>query len=263
MRIIVCVKQVPDIEESNVVGLDSETGVIIREDVPAILNPLDAFAVEEAVALKEKHGGEVIVVTMGPHQAEDALITCLSMGADQAFLLSDQAFAGADTIATAYALSCAIRKVGDFDLVFCGQQSLDGETGQVGPMLAENLHVPQITYVKKIDIVDKQIVAHRELEDMYELVQCHMPLLMTVVKGINVPRVPTYSELGEAMEKDIPVWGPEDLEAEKSRLGLSGSPTRVTRVWTPESTSAGTVFRGDPTDIADQTAEILIELLED
>jgi len=262
MRIIVCVKQVPDIAEMETMETDPETGTIIREGLPAILNPFDEFAIEEAVSIKKKHGAEVIAITMGPPQAEDALITCLSMGADHAYLLSDRDFAGSDTLATTYTLAGAIGKIGDFDLILCGQQAIDGDTAQVGPMLAENLRIPQITYVNNLEIEKKHVTAKRELEDVYEVVRCKMPLLLTVVKGINVPRVPTFSDLSEAMENEIPVWTSEDLGLEKSRLGLAGSPTAVTRVWTPEPRSTGQVLKGEAPEIADQVADVLLGLLK-
>jgi len=198
---------------------------------------------------------------MGPPQAEDALVKCLSMGADSAVLLSDRDFAGSDTISTTYTLAGAIKKIGDFNLILCGQQAIDGDTAQVGPMLAENLHIPQITYVNRVDIEDKYLVARRELEERYEVVRCRMPVLLTVVKGINLPRVPTFSALSEAMEKEIPVWTAEDLGLEKGRLGLSGSPTTVTKVWPSEPRPGGKVLSGEPSEVAKQLADILTEIV--
>jgi len=262
VRIVVCIKQVPDIAEMEKMETDPETGNIIREGLPAIVNPFDEYAMEEAVSWKERNGDEVIAVTMGPPQAEDALIKCLSMGADQAILLSDRQFAGSDTIATTWTLAGAIRKIGDVDLVLCGQQAIDGDTAQVGPMLAENLHIPQITYVSRLELEGKYITATREVEDGYEVVRCKLPALVTVVKGINIPRVPTYNSLSEAMDKEIPVWGAEDLDIEKDRLGLPGSPTAVTRVWAPESRSQGHVLRGEPSELAKQLAEVLLQPLQ-
>jgi len=263
MRIIVCVKQVPDIAEIERMETDPQTGRIIREGLPSILNPFDEFAVEEAVVWKEKLGAEVVVVTMGPPQAEDALIHCLSLGADRAVLLSDRDFAGADTLATSYTLAAAVRKIGQFDLILCGQQAIDGDTAQVGPMLAERLRIPQITYVNKLEIEGKRLLARRELEDRDELVRCRLPVLLTVVKGINVPRVPTFSALSKAMEQDIPTWTAGDLEADRDCLGLAGSPTAVTRVWTPEPRGGGRVLTGPPVEVARQLASALLELLPD
>lgn len=263
MRIVVCIKQVPDIGEMEKMDTDPETGNIIREGLPAILNPFDEYALEEAVSLKEKQGGEVIAVSMGPPQAEDALIECLSMGADRAVLLTDRRFAGSDTIATTRILAESIKKIGDVDLVFCGQQAIDGDTAQVGPMLAEGLHIPQITYVSKLEMEGRFVTATREVEDGYRLVRCKLPVLITVVKGINVPRVPTYSDLGEAMDKEIPIWTAEDLNIEKGLLGANGSPTAVTRVWTPEAKSRGHVLKGEPSEVAKELADILLKSLEE
>ena len=262
MKIIVCIKQVPDIAEIETMETDPETGTIVRDGLPSIVNPFDEYALEEAISWKEKLGAEVIAITMGPPQAEDALVKALSMGADQAILLSDGAFAGSDTIATTYTLAGAIRKIGDVDLVFCGQQAIDGDTAQVGPMLAENLRIPQITYVNYVEIEGKHVVAKRELEDSYEVVRCKMPVLLTVIKGINIPRIPTFGSLSDAMEKEIPVWTAEDLDVEKNRLGLSGSPTAVTRVWTPDPRPRGEVLTGEPSELAERLAGILLNILQ-
>lgn len=262
MRIVVCIKQVPDISEMEKMETDPETGNIIREGLPAVVNPFDEYALEEAVSFKETQGDEVITVTMGPPQAEDALIKCLSMGADQAVLLSDRQFAGSDTIATSLTLAGAIRKIGNVDLVLCGQQAVDGDTAQVGPMLAENLHIPQITYVNRLEIESRYITATREVEDGYEMVRCKLPALVTVVKGINAPRVPTYNDLSKAMDKEIPIWGAEDLDIEKDRIGLPGSPTAVTRVWTPESRTQGRLLKGEPSELAKQLTEVLLNPMQ-
>jgi electron transfer flavoprotein beta subunit len=181
------------------------------------------------------------------------------MGADRAVLLSDRAFAGSDTLATAYAIAGAVEKLGEFDLILCGQQAIDGDTAQVGPMLAENLHIPQITYVNRIEIDKRHVVGTREVEAGYERVRCRTPVLITVVKGINVPRVPTYSDLSDAMDKDIEVWSARDLALEERFLGLGGSPTAVTRVWAPESRAAGQLLTGDPAELAAKLADILME----
>ena len=258
MRIFVCIKQVPDISEMAVMETDPETGTIKREGIPAIVNPFDEYALEEAVRWKENLGGEVIAITMGPPQAEEALVKCLSMGADQAVLLSDRAFAGADTLATSYVLAGAINKLGDFDLIICGQQAIDGDTAQVGPMLAENLHIPQITYVSGLEVEKKHVVGMREVEEGQERVRCKMPVLITVVKGINEPRVPTYSDLSEAMDKEIPAWTAQDLGLDEKRLGLNGSPTAVTKVWSPEARSGGQEITGDPAEVAVFLADILL-----
>jgi electron transfer flavoprotein beta subunit len=262
MRIVVCVKQVPDIGEAKRIETNRKTGTVIREGVPAIVNPFDEYALEEAVRLKERHGGEIVAISMGPAEAEEALIKSLSMGCDQAVLLTDSKFAGSDTVATSYTLAAAIRKIGEFDLILCGQKAIDGETAQVGPMLAENLHVPQITYVNELEIQGKKVIARRELEKGFLVVQCRMPVVLTLVKGINVPRVPTYSDLSDAMEKEIITWAAEDLDVEESLLGLRGSPTSVSQVWTPELRPGGEALTGEPSELANRIAEVLLGILE-
>ena len=189
MHIIVLVKQVPDTSE---VKINRETNTLIRDGVPSIINPYDRYAIEEAIRLREKHGGKVTAVTMGPPQAAEALKEAVSLGVDDVVLLSDRAFAGADTWATSYALSQGIRKVGNFDLVIAGKQAIDGDTAQVGPGIAATLDIPQITYVRKIDeIKDKTIKAERATEEGYEVVESSLPCLITVVKEINTPRLPS------------------------------------------------------------------------
>jgi len=242
--IIVCIKQVPDIAEIEKVKTDPETGTIIREGVPSIVNPFDEYAVEEAIRIKEKLSGKVTVVTMGPPQADEALRRCLSMGADEAILLSDRAFAGADTLATGYTLSMAIQKIEKFDLIFCGQQAIDGDTAQVGPSIAENLHIPQITYVNKVEIQDKKVRAHREVEGGVEVIECRLPVLLTAVKGLNEPRIPKYKGIMKALKKEIIVWKASDLNLDMDRIGLSGSPTNVVKVFTPEPRAGGKILEG-------------------
>ncbi len=261
MRIVVCIKQVPDINER--FQVNRETGTMNREGVQGIVNPFDEYAVEAAVRCKERNGGEVVVVTMGPPDAEESLIKCLSMKADRAVLLSDRQFAGSDTMATSYTLAAAIRKMGEFDLIFCGQRAIDGETAQVGPMLAENLHVPQITYVSEMDIQGREVIAKRQLEEGLFVVRCRMPLLLTVVKGIHLPRIPTYSDLSDAMEKEITTWTADDLDVEDSRIGLRGSPTNVTRVWTPPLRQGGEALRGDKAEISHYLTGVLLDILEE
>jgi len=197
---------------------------------------------------------------MGPPQAEDVLIKCLSMGTDEAILLSDVDFAGADTVATSFTLAAAIRKIGKFDMIFCGQQAIDGDTAQVGPMLAENLRIPHVTYVNQVELLDKTVKAKREVEDGYEVIQCKTPVLLSVIKGINIPRVPSFSSLSEAMEKDIPTWTARDLGVDRNLVGLQASPTIVKKVWTPEIKRKGEELSGDPSELAQQLAEILLNL---
>ncbi|HOL66187.1 MAG TPA: electron transfer flavoprotein subunit beta/FixA family protein, partial [bacterium] len=189
MNIIVCIKQVPETTE---VKIDPVTKRIVREGVKGVINPYDAYALEEAVRLKERFGGETTVISMGPPQAESALREALAMGLDKAILLSDRQFGGSDTLATSYTLACALRKIGSFDIVICGRETLDGSTGQVGPEMAVHLGIPYITFVSRInEVTPEGLVCERLMEDHYETLQVPLPVLLTVVKEINEPRLPS------------------------------------------------------------------------
>jgi electron transfer flavoprotein beta subunit len=234
LNIIVCIKQVPDTTE---VKINPETGTLIREGVPSIVNPFDMYAIEEGLRLKEQFGGKVTIISMGPPQAKEALKEAVAMGADEAILLSDRAFAGSDTWATAYTLSQAIRKLGAFDVILCGKQAIDGDTGQVGPGIARQLNISQLTYVFKIRQLDPQartVVVERLLEEGREVVETGLPALLTVVKDINQPRYPTFLGIRRATKMEIPAWGAADLpETDAGKLGLKGSPTQVVKVFSP------------------------------
>ena len=234
MNIIVCIKQVPDTTE---VKINPETGTLIREGVPSIINPFDTYAIEEGLRLKEQFGGKVTVISMGPPQAVEALKEAVAMGADEAILLSDKAFAGSDTWATAYTLSQAIKKCGGFDIILCGKQAIDGDTGQVGPGIARQLGISQLTYVfkiRKLDSESRAIVVERLLEEGREVVETTLPAVLTVVKDINQPRYPTFLGIRRATKMQIPVWGAADLpETDSNKFGLKGSPTQVVRVFNP------------------------------
>lgn len=247
MNIIVCIKQVPDTTE---VSIDPETGTLVREGVPSIINPFDENAIEAGLQLVEEHGGKVTVISMGPPQAESALREALAMGADEAMLLSDRAFAGADTLATAYTLSRAIQRIGDFDLVICGKQAFDGDTAQVGPGLAEQLGIPQVTYAIELTVEGKKLQVKRLLEDRFEVVETRFPALVTVVKHINEPRHAGLRGVMKARKAEILVWSAEDLEANESRCGLSGSPTKVVRVFAPEQHTQGERLEGEAAEVA-------------
>ena len=255
MEIVVCIKQVPDTSE---VKIDPQTNTLIRQGVPSIVNPFDKNAMEAALQLKEKHGGRVTAISMGPEQAKDALKECLAMGVDEAVLISDKAFGGADTLATSYTLAMAIKKLGNFDLIICGKQAIDGDTAQVGPGIAEHLGIPQITYVSKIEINGNIVRAEREHEEGYEVIEAELPLLVTVVKSINVPRYPTVKGTMKANRKQIPVWTTQDLEVDEARIGLKGSPTQVRRVFTPKQRSQGVIIQADT---AREAVKTLIEKL--
>jgi len=234
LNIIVCIKQVPDTTE---VKINPETGTLIREGVPSIINPFDTYAIEEGLRLKEQFGGKVTVISMGPPQAMEALKEAVAMGADEAILLSDKAFAGSDTWATAYTLSQAIKKCGGFDIILCGKQAIDGDTGQVGPGIARQLGISQLTYVfkiRKLDSESRAIVVERLLEEGREVVETTLPAVLTVVKDINQPRYPTFLGIRRATKMQIPVWGAADLpETDSNKFGLKGSPTQVVRVFNP------------------------------
>ena len=210
MKIIVCIKQVPETFE---VKIDPETKRIVREGVKSIINPYDMYAIEEGIRLKERFGGEVVAITMGPPQAESALKEAIAMGVDTAILLSDKKFAGSDTLATSYTLSLAIKNIGNFDIIICGRETLDGSTGQVGPEIAVHLKIPYVTYVSKIEnISDGILECKRLMEDHYETLKIKMPVLITVVKEINEPRIPSLKGMLKAKKTEIPVWSSENLK---------------------------------------------------
>ena len=255
MHSVVCIKQVPDTIE---VRIDPEKNTLIRDGVESIVNPLDMFAVEEALRLKERLGGKVTALSLGPPQAEAALREVISMGVDEGILVSDPAFAGSDTWATSYALAMAIRRIGDFHLILCGNQASDGDTGQVGPGLATHLDLPQITYVRKIEGIDRtHVVAERLLEDGYAVIDAPIPCLLTVVKEINEPRFPTLKGKIAARKAEIVRWTAEDIGADRSKIGLEGSPTRVVKIFTPPARTRGQVLTGEPEDMASQLIERL------
>jgi electron transfer flavoprotein alpha/beta subunit len=255
VNIIVCIKQVPDTTN---VRINPETNTLVREGVLSIVNPFDVYAIEEALRLKEKHGGAVTVVSMGPPQAAEALREAVSLGADRAFLVSDRAFAGADTLATAYTLSCAIRRLGLPDLILMGRQAIDGDTGQVGPGVAENLGIPHVTDIKKIEqIEDGRIVVQRLMEEGYARIAARLPAVLTVVKEINVPRLPSLKGKMAARKLEIPMLTAADIGADPERLGLNGSPTQVMKIFTPPKPSGGKRFTGEP---AETVAALLAEL---
>lgn len=260
MKIVVCVKQVPDTTE---VKIDPTTGTLMREGVPAIVNPFDLYAVEEALRLKEQFGGTTYAITMGPPQAAEALRECISMGIDEAILVSDRAFAGADTWATSYTLAHAIKTIGDVDLVICGKQAIDGDTAQVGPGVAEFLGVPFVAFVKKIEMIDpenRRIRVHRMMESGYDVIESPLPALITVVKEINEPRVPSIRGKLRAKKYEPQVWKPDDIGADRSQIGLDGSPTRVIHIFTPEIRRQGEILDGDsPDEIVDKLYQKLKE----
>lgn len=235
MNIVVCLKQVPDTTE---VKIDPKTGTLIREGVPSIINPDDKNALEEALVLIENIGGKVTVISMGPPQAQAALREAMAMGADEAILISDRAFAGADTLATSNALAGAIRKL-NYDIIFAGRQAIDGDTAQVGPEIAEHLGIPQVTYVEKVDVYGDTLKVRKAWEDGYELITVKTPVVLTAIKELNQPRYMHMVNIFETFKKDIKVWNAADIDVDKSLLGLSGSPTKVKKSSTKEAKGQG------------------------
>ena len=260
MKIAVCVKQVPDAKD---VRLDPETNTLAREGVQSIMNPYDQHALEEAVRLKEAHGGEVVVVTMGPPQAEDILRLAISCGADRAVLVSDRAFAGADTWATSYTLEQAIKVIGDFDLILCGKQAIDGDTAQVGPGLAMRLDIPYTTCVQKIrESGASSLVVERMMDDGYDVVQITVPALLSVVKDINEPRVPSLKGKMRAKKAVITVLGAADINADSDCIGLPGSPTQVVNVFPPPARGGRAILTGTLDEQIDQLVDKLIPFIQ-
>ncbi|MFQ5681245.1 MAG: electron transfer flavoprotein subunit beta/FixA family protein [Candidatus Omnitrophota bacterium] len=260
MEIIVCIKQVPDTTN---VRINPETNTLIREGVKSIINPFDTYAIEEGIRLKERFGGSVTVLTMGPPQAGEILKQAISLGCDRAVLLSDRAFAGSDTWATSYALSRAIAKLDRFDIILCGKQASDGDTAQVGPGIATHLDLPQVTYVKKIsDIKDGLARVERMTEEGYEVLETSLPVLFTVVKEINEPRHPSLKGIMRSKKTEITTWSAEDVGADKKYLGLEGSPTRVVKIFTPPRREGGKIFDGDIEEAVDNVVKELRCLLK-
>ncbi|HID30402.1 MAG TPA: electron transfer flavoprotein subunit beta/FixA family protein [Desulfobacterales bacterium] len=232
MNIVVCIKQVPD---AKTVRFDTEKGTLVREGVEAIINPFDFHALEAGLQLKDIYGGDVTVLTMGPPQAENALREALSLGADKGILLSDRAFAGADTLATTYTLARAIKKLVPVDLVLCGKQAIDGDTAQVGPGLAVRLGIPYVTCVTALSVLDDGKTMHlrRINEDGYDVLELEMPALLTVLASLNTPRLSSLKGKMRARKADIPVWDACELGVEPDMVGLAGSATQVVSTWVP------------------------------
>lgn len=254
LHLVVCVKQVPDSRE---IRIDPKNNTLVRQGVPAIVNYFDLHGLEEALRIKDAYGARVTVVSMGPPSAEKALRQCVSMGADEGVLVSDRAFAGADTLATSYVVALTIQKVenewGPVDIVFCGKQTLDGDTGQVGPGVACRLDIEQMTYVEEVESLDpvtREIIVHRHLEDGVERVKAKLPVLITALAELNDPRRSSLpGVLRGARYKPI-VWSTDDFtDLDRSKIGLRGSPTIVSKTWVPEPKQVTTevIEAGDPT----------------
>ncbi len=258
-HILVCIKQVP---ETTDVKINPETNTLVREGVQSIINPFDMYAIEEAVRLKEQHGGVTSVLTMGPPQAESALREAIAMGIDEAVLVSDRAFAGSDTLATSYTLARAIRKCGPFSLILCGKQASDGDTAQVGPGISTHLEIPQVTYVKKIESFGDGVArVQRMTEEGFEVLETPLPCLLTVVKEINEPRLPSLKGKMRAKSAKIRLFTAQNLDCEEARLGLKGSPTQVIKIFSPERRKGGEVLHGDKEEVTDKLVAFLKEVL--
>ena len=249
MRIVVPIKQVP---ETSAVTMDEQTGTMIREGVEAIINPLDLYAIEVAIRLREARGGETIAVSMGPPKAVTALKEALAMGIDTAVLITDKAFAGSDTWATSYVLAAAIRRIGEFDLVICGERATDGDTGQVGPGIAEHLGIPQATYAVDVEIEERTFHVKRLLAGRFETVEMKLPALLTADKHMNNPRHAGLRGVMAARKEEIATWSIADIEADPERCGLSGSPTTVVEIFPPQRSHKGERLEGEPHDVACQ-----------
>ncbi len=256
MRIVVCVKQVPDTDE---VRIDPDTKTLIREGVPLTVNPLDEYALEAALRIKDAAGAEVIAISMGPPSAEQVLRHALGMGCDRAILLSDRAMAGADTLATARVLAAAVRKIGDVDLVVCGDHSSDGDTGSVGPQVAELLDLPQATFALSVELADSAVRVRRLLAGVIETVQVPLPALVTVVKNPDRVRRPNLLRLKRAQKAELPVWGIHDLGLDPHDVGLHGSPTKVLDLFSPPPRPGAQKFELPPAEAADRIISIIHE----
>lgn len=244
MKFIVCVKQVPDTTQ---VKIDPVTNTLIREGVPSILNPFDQFVLEEAIRIKQEND-EIVVISMGPPQAKKALLKCLALGGDTAILLSDRVFAGADTFATSYTLVQAIKKIGDFGIIFCGLQAIDGDTAQVGPEVASLLGIRQITYVESIEEVsDKKLVAKVQTDDGYKIVESTLPTLITGITPSSFePTNPPMMSIIKAKKKPFFTWDADELGGDKDKYGLNGSLTQVIRVYSPPAREKGVLIEDEP-----------------
>ncbi len=263
MHIVVCVKQVPD---TKIIKINPKTNTLDRRSAPAILNPYDAHAVQEAVRIRQQTGGTISVVSMGPPQATEVIKKSVEIGADRGYLISDRAFAGADTLATSYALSKALEKIGSelpIDLIICGKHAIDGDTGQVGPGIARRLDIPPITSVLEVAEVNEKentVLIKRKLSNGYELIQSNLPCLLTVEKEINEIDYSPMPNMIRAARYEPVIWTVNDLDAvDRTQLGLKGSPTIVGKMFTPPRPEGGKKFDGSSDEQVKQLMEILME----
>lgn len=257
MRFIVCIKQVPDTTD---IKIDPVTNTLVREGVESILNPFDTYAIEEAVRLKEEHGGTVIAISMGPPQVEAALRETVSLGVDEIYLLSDRKFAGADTWATSYTLAAAIKHLGEYNLILTGQQAIDGDTAQVGPGIAAHLDIPQTCFVRKIEsFSEDKVRLQRLMEEGVDTLEMELPGLITVVREINNPRLPSLRGKRQARNAELNVLTADDLGLDENLTGLNGSPTQVVNIFTPKHEKIVEKFDGD----SDEAVELIVRRLDE
>lgn len=261
MEILVCVKQVPDTAE---VKIDPEKHTVIRAGVPNIFNPFDQNALEAALQLKDSQGARVTLLSMGPPQAEDVLREGLAMGADDAYLLTDRKVGGSDTLATGYCLAQAVKKVAElqgieqFDVVLCGKQAIDGDTAQVGPQIATELGIPQITYAAEINVDGTTVRVKQQNEEGYIVTEAQFPVLITAVKELNEPRFPTIRGTMKAKKREIPHLSADDIKVDETKIGLKGSPTMVRKIFTPPQRTQGLVIKEEDPNVA---VSVLMEKL--
>ncbi len=256
MNIFVCIKQVPD---SNEVKINPQTGTLIRAGVPSILNPYDHFALVNALKIKDYMKDAVVnVISMGPPQAKAVIQLALALGADNGYLLSDVAFAGSDTWATSYALATAIKKISKYDLIICGMQAIDGDTAQVGPGIAAQLNMPQITFCDTIQIEGRKIIAKRHIDEGYDIVEAQLPVVVTMMmpKDYELP-FPSFVDIHNALSKKMVVYGAKDIDIDLNLVGLKGSPTQVNRIYPPQRDVKTTVITGTSIEVVEKIIEIM------
>ena len=261
MKIVVCIKQVPDTEAE--VKWDLQKGTLKREDMDSITNPFDEFALEEALLTKEKYDGEIVAITMGPDKAFDVLRNALALGVDQVYHVNDAACSGSDTLATSYVLAKTIEKIGDVDVVLCGKQATDGNTGIVSSELATRLGFSQLTFVGKIEEIDaanKKIKVQRMIEGGAEVIEAKLPAVVSVIKGINEPRLPNLMGIRKAAKVQIPAWDLNEIGADKAKVGAEGSHGKVIELTTPPPRGAGEMLAGEIDEIANTLVNKLLDL---
>ncbi|MCR3761044.1 electron transfer flavoprotein subunit beta/FixA family protein [Clostridium felsineum] len=259
MEILVCIKQVPGTSK---VEVDEKTGVLKRDGVDSKMNPYDLYALETALRIKEKVGGRITVISMGPPQATAVIKEAYMMGADEGVLLSDRKFAGADVLATSYTISQGIKKAGNFDLILCGKQTTDGDTAQVGPEMAEYLKVPHVANVRRlVEVKDKSIVIEMDMPNTLEIAEVNFPCLLTVEKDIFQPRLPSYKKKLDTKDRDIKVYGLSDFaDKNENMYGLNGSPTQVERIFPPKSNLHKEMWNGNGAELSSKLLKKLKEM---